>query len=148
MLLTKRLVGLAGIALLTVAAFAQIPVAEMDIPAFHKGPPKTAQKPLLQGDQLKGPYFAHPYQVTAYRMAAQIPDVLYQLPCYCRCDMALGHKSLRSCYEDTHGATCSICMREAVYAYQEKKKGKTAAQIRAGIERADYLMVDLESSKL
>ena len=144
----KRLLGLLGIALLTVVAFAQIPVAEMDIPAYHPRPPKTAQKPLLHGDELKGPYFSHPYQVTAYQMAGKIPDILYQLPCYCRCDMALGHKSLRSCYEDSHGATCSICMREAVYAYQEKMKGKTAAQIRAGIERADYLLIDLETIKM
>lgn len=144
----KRIIGLVGVGLLTVVAFAQIPVAEMDVPSFHKTPPKTPQKPILAGDQLTGEYFRHDYQVAAYKMANEVPDILYQLPCYCRCDMALGHKSLRSCYEDTHGATCSICMREAVYAYQEKKKGKTAAQIRAGIERADYLPIDLENIKM
>lgn len=144
----KRAFGLLATALLTLAAFAQIPVAEMDIPSFHRAAPRTPQKALLQGDQLTGPYFSHGYQVTAYQMAKEVPDVLYQLPCYCRCDMALGHKSLRSCFEDSHGATCSICMREAVYAYLEKKKGKTASQIRAGIERAEYLPIDLEAAKL
>jgi len=42
---------------------------------------------------------------TSHRVAREIPDVLDQLYCYCRCDKHLGHKSLLSCYTDGHAAT-------------------------------------------
>lgn len=41
----------------------------------------------------------------AYQIAHDIPEVLDQLYCYCQCDKHLGHKSLLSCFTDTHGAT-------------------------------------------
>jgi hypothetical protein len=41
----------------------------------------------------------------SHRVAREIPDVLDQLYCYCRCDKHLGHKSLLSCYTDGHAAT-------------------------------------------
>ncbi len=41
----------------------------------------------------------------SHRVAREIPDVLDQLYCYCRCDKQLGHKSLLSCYTDGHAAT-------------------------------------------
>jgi hypothetical protein len=41
----------------------------------------------------------------AHRVAREIPDVLDQLYCYCRCDKHQGHKSLLSCYTDGHAAT-------------------------------------------
>ena len=65
-------------------------------------------------------------------------NVLYQLPCNCRCDRALGHTSLRSCFEGLHGTECSTCAKEGFYAYQKTKLGKTPAQIRAGIARHEY----------
>jgi hypothetical protein len=39
-------------------------------------------------------------------------------------------------------------MKEAVYAYQQTKKGQTPAQIRAGIERGEWQAVDLEKATL
>ena len=138
----KRLLQLLGLGVLAVAAYAQMPY-DTGIPAFHTTAPHKAQPALVSGGQLTGEYFKHPYQVIVYRMAAAVPDVLYQQPCYCRCDLALGHKSLRSCFEGTHGATCSVCMREAAYAYQQTQQGKTPAQIRAGIERGEYIDVNL-----
>jgi hypothetical protein len=71
--------------------------------------------------------------------------VLYQLPCNCRCDRALGHTSLRSCFETTHGAECSTCAQEGIYAYQQTKLGKTPAQIRAGIEHHEYENIDFQN---
>jgi hypothetical protein len=103
---------------------------------------------VLSGAQLTGPYFQHSYQVTAYKMAAKIPNVLHQEPCYCRCDREMGHNSLHSCFEGTHGAACSTCMREAVYSYQQTKLGRTPTQIRAGIERGEWQQVDLEKATL
>jgi hypothetical protein len=70
---------------------------------------------------------------------------LYQLPCYCRCDKGLGHESLRSCFEGLHGAECSTCAKEGVYAYQMTMQGKTVKQIRDGIMNKEYMSIDLSS---
>ena len=70
------------------------------------------------------------------------------MPCYCRCDRALGHKSLHSCFEGTHGAACSTCMKEAVFSYEQTKAGKTPAQIRTAIEHGEWESVDLLNASL
>lgn len=117
-------------------------------PAFYSVAPRTAAHPLLSGDKLTGPNFAHSYQVTAYKMAAAVEKVLYSQPCYCRCDRALLHKSLHSCFEGTHGAECATCMRQAVYTYQQTKLGKTPEEIRAGIESGEAQNVDVVNATL
>ena len=142
--LTKRLLGCAALAVITLAASAQFGDPAQDVPAYNAAPPAHPLPPIMSGQQLTGPYFAHPYQVTAYKMAAKIPGVLHQQPCYCRCDREMGHNSLHSCFEATHGAACSTCMKEAAYSYAQTKKGKTPAQIRAGIERGEWMNIDLE----
>ena len=119
-----------------------------ETPAFYSVPPRHGFPPLLSGDQLSGPYFSHPYQVVAYQMAAKVESVLFQQPCYCRCDLALHHKSLHSCFEGTHGAACATCMRQAVYAYQQTQLGKTAQEIRAGIARGEWKDVDVQNATL
>ena len=40
----------------------------------------------------------------AYRQAAEIPRVLDQLYCYCRCKENFGHKNLLTCFATRHGA--------------------------------------------
>ena len=117
-------------------------------PAYYTTAPMRDPAPLLSGDQLTGPYFAHPYQVTAYKMAAKVDKVLFTQPCYCRCDIALHHRSLHSCFEGTHGAVCATCMRQAVYTYQQTKLGKTPEQIRQGIMRGEWQNVDVEAASL
>jgi uncharacterized protein with PCYCGC motif len=76
----------------------------------------------------------------AYDVARKIPVTLAQLPCYCHCDETVGHKSLHSCFEDEHAASCAVCVEEALLAYQLEKSGKTAAQIREQII-AQYSMI-------
>lgn len=142
----KRVLLTAALGLITVAGYAQWTNPGDDIPAYHPAPPvKTASlPPILSGRQLTGEYFRYPWQVKVYQEAAKIPSVLYQLPCYCRCDRALGHTSLHSCFEGTHGAICSTCAKEGVYAYKMTKRGWTPRQIRAGIERKEYEQIDLD----
>jgi len=144
----KRILGCLALGLATIVASAQWTNPADDIPAYNAATPTKPLPALLTGAQLTGPYFQHSYQVIAYKMAAKVPQVLYQQPCYCRCDREMGHNSLHSCFEGTHGAACSTCMREAVYTYQQTKKGKTPAQIRAGIERGEWQNIDLESAAL
>jgi hypothetical protein len=98
----------------------------------------------LSGSKLAGENFRYPWQVHVYQDAAKVSTVLYQLPCNCRCDRALGHTSLRSCFEGVHGTECSTCAKEGFFAYQQTKLGKTPVQIRAAIERKEYESIDLE----
>jgi hypothetical protein len=142
----KKLLGSLALGLVALAASAQWSNPADDIPAYNAAPPTRPLPPVLHGDQLTGPYFAHDYQITIYKMAAKIPAVLHQEPCYCRCDREMGHNSLHSCFEGTHGAACSTCMKEALFSYQQTKKGRTPAQIRTAIERGDWMNVDLEKA--
>jgi hypothetical protein len=134
--------------MVTLVASAQWTNPSDDVPAYNAAAPVKPLPRVLSGNQLTGIYFTHPYQVTAYKIAAAIPAVLHQLPCYCHCDLELHHNSLHSCFEGTHGATCTTCMKEAVYAYDQTKKGKTPAQIRAGIELGEWQSVDLLKAAL
>ena len=116
-------------------------------PAFNAGPPPKGTKlPAILGkDQLWGADAQNPYQTHAYDLAAKIPVVLHQQPCYCYCDR-MGHNSLHSCFETTHGAQCSTCLKELYYSYQQHQKGKSATQIRAGIIRGEWKQIDLQSA--
>jgi hypothetical protein len=117
------------------------------IPAYNAGPPARGTKlpALLTTDQLWGADAQYKYQTHAYELAAKIPVVLHQQPCYCYCDR-IGHNSLHSCFEGTHGARCSTCLKELYYSYQQTKAGKTATQIRAGIMKGEYKQIDLDSA--
>ncbi len=118
------------------------------VPAYNKLPPAKGTKlpPILKKDALWGEN-GGPAQIRAYELAAKIPTVLHQLPCFCYCDRGMGHKSLRTCFEGTHGAQCDVCMKELFYAYGEKQKGKTVAQIRKGIIDGQWKNVTQEQAE-
>jgi hypothetical protein len=132
--------------LLTVASYAQWSNPADDVPAYHASAPLkiTALPTIWSGAQLKGPHFRYPWQVHVYQQVAKVSNVVYQLPCNCRCDRALGHTSLRSCFETDHGTECSTCAKEGFFAYQQTRLGKTPAQIRAAIARHEYEKIDLD----
>ena len=132
---------------LTMSAEWASPQEPSGVPAFHAGPPAKGATlpPLLTKADLWEADSQNAYQTHAYELAAKIPNVIYQQPCYCYCDR-MGHKSLHSCYENTHGAQCSTCLKELYYSYQQHQKGKTAAQIRAGIIKGEWKQIDLASA--
>lgn len=67
----------------------------------------------------------------AYKVAKEIPQTLAQLPCYCECDQAFGHKSLQTCFVDDHASQCAVCVDEALLAYKLQKEDKlTPEQVR------------------
>ena len=144
----KKLMSSLALGLVALAASAQWSNPAEDVPSYNAMAPSRPLPAVMSGTQLTGPYFAHAYQITAYKIAARIPAVLHQQPCYCRCDREMGHNSLHSCFEGTHGAACSTCMKEAVYSYEQTKKGRTPTQIRGGIERGEWMNVDLEKATL
>lgn len=141
----RWILGLSAFVLTTVS-YAQWANPADEVPAYHSSAPLrvSALPPILAGAKLTGQNFQYPWQVHVYQDVAKVSSVAYQLPCNCRCDRALGHTSLRSCFEGLHGTECSTCAQEGFYAYQQTKLGKTPAQIRAGIARHEYESIDLE----
>jgi hypothetical protein len=131
---------------ITVASYSQWSNPADDVPAYHPSAPlKFAPlPPIMSGSQLSGENFRYSWQIHVYQQVAKVSSVVFQLPCNCRCDRALGHTSLRSCFETLHGTECSTCAKEGFYAYQQTKLGKTPEQIRAAIARHEYESIDLE----
>jgi hypothetical protein len=121
---------------------------DQGIPHFNAAPPLPSDKlpAILTSDQLWGDNARSPYQIHAYELAAKIPKIIYQQPCYCYCDRGMGHGSLHSCFSGTHGAQCGTCVKELYYSYSMYKQGKTAKQIRAGIIKGDWKSVDLSTA--
>ncbi len=107
------------------------------VPAYHPNPPQGTL-PATMNPEL----FTDPIVQNAYAVAAKIKKTLYQQPCYCHCDRSQGHKSLLDCFASKHGSECGTCMYEDFYSYEQSRKGKTAAQIRAGIIRGEWKSVD------
>jgi Protein of unknown function with PCYCGC motif len=122
--------------------------SEQDVPHFNAAPPGPDAKlpPILSKDALWGSNAQYPFQTHAYELAAKIPKVIYQQPCFCYCDRSMGHNSLHSCFSGTHGAQCATCLKELYYTYTMNKQGKTAQQIRAGIIKGDWKSIDLSTA--
>lgn len=116
--------------------------SEEPVPAFHAQPPTSVLPDTLDPGQ-----FTDPIVKNAYASAAKVKKVLYQQPCYCHCDRGHGHGSLLDCFTSTHGSMCNICMGEALYSYEQTRKGKTPAQIRAGIVNGEWQQVETAKYK-
>lgn len=147
----KRASMLGFVVLLTLAVstpWANSEQDSADVPAFHHGPPPAGANlpPILGKESLFEEGYTQPVQSRAYELAAKIPGVIYQQPCYCYCDRNHGHKSLHSCFESTHGALCGTCMAEVFYSYQMSKQHKSAAAIRKGIIAGEWKQIDLKSA--
>ncbi|HEX8029372.1 MAG TPA: PCYCGC motif-containing (lipo)protein [Vicinamibacterales bacterium] len=81
-----------------------------------------------------------------YDFAAQHPEILKYVPCYCGCG-SQGHKANESCFVarrdtkgnvlewDTHGFGCTICIDVAREAMQLYSSGADVVSIRTAIER-------------
>src|SRR5262249_12001696 len=81
-----------------------------------------------------------------YRYAAEHPEVLSYMPCFCSCDQ-MGHKSNEECFVksrgkngdvtafEEHGIACAMCLAVAERARELSQRGMSLAEIRADIER-------------
>jgi hypothetical protein len=112
--------------------------ADETVPAYHAETP-LAELPATMDPAL----FTEPIVQNAYTVAAKIKNTLYQQPCYCHCDRSHGHTSLLDCFASRHGSGCGTCIYEDFYAFEQSSKGKSAAQIRAGIIKGDWKSVDV-----
>ena len=105
------------------------PVATPRIPAFVSvATDSRALAPTLAPEQFFGT------ARDGYVKAKEIALTLTQLPCYCDCDLHMGHKSLHTCFETEHASNCSLCLNEALRAYDlQKNQGLSPTQIREHI---------------
>lgn len=66
-----------------------------------------------------------------YEIARKIPATLDRIHCFCECAESpmFRHKTLLTCFTDTHAAGCGICLSEARLAYDLKAKGLSDDEI-------------------
>jgi hypothetical protein len=82
----------------------------------------------------------------SYQFAADNPELMKQIPCYCGC-VDLGHSSNYACYVsgvdangkitfDEHALGCSICVDITQDVVRLSKLGKSVADIKAYIDQS------------
>jgi Protein of unknown function with PCYCGC motif len=82
----------------------------------------------------------------AYLFAAEHPEVLSYVPCFCGCERS-GHKGNHDCFVmardangdvtewDPHGLECTVCIDVATQARQMFTSGADVVSIRAAVEQ-------------
>lgn len=80
-------------------------------------------------------YASTPGIAEVYQMAAEIPDVLDGIFCYCYCHDNFAHYSLLDCFRSDHGAGCDVCLQEAMLAYRMNQQGNSLNQIRQAVDQ-------------
>lgn len=120
--------------LITAGLVAVVMVGASDASGSHPEP--RADATTVQAQQVVGPerYATHPRIAEVYAQAAEIPDVLDGLYCYCDCSQHSDHYSLLDCFKSDHGAGCDVCLTEAALAYRLHKEGKSLQEIRKTVD--------------
>jgi hypothetical protein len=109
------------------------------------GPRKQTNLPPVpfQGYQPPRP---HEVITAAYQFAAEHPEILSYVPCYCGCQHS-GHTGNHSCFVksrspegdvvewDEHGVECAVCIDVANRSRQMHAAGASVRDIRAAIDR-------------
>jgi Protein of unknown function with PCYCGC motif len=127
-------------------AAADAPMQSMAVPASAKyGPHKQANLPPLPFQAYAPP---RPPDVVraAYVFAAEHPEVLSYVPCFCGCERS-GHRGNDDCFVakrdasgdviewEPHGLECTVCLDVANEARQMYSSGASVRDIRAAIEK-------------
>ncbi len=113
---------------------------ETDEFAYHDRPPSEPLPKTLQPPA----FSANPKAHVAYCVAARIPDVLYQEPCFCHCNRFADHKSLLDCYTKDHGLNCFACQAEAVFCFEKHLRGFAPGEIRKALYRDEWRSLNLD----
>ena len=151
--LVTVLLGIAGVTLVTTIVVAAQSAPKTASAQTPKTAPKAASGPVrvrVSTPPLPSVGFApvRPMDIVraTYDFAAQHPEILKYVPCYCGCGEQ-GHKANESCFVarrdakgnvlewDTHGFGCTICVDVARESMQLYNSGDDVVAIRAAIER-------------
>ena len=73
---------------------------------------------------LPAAHFSNPRVRNAYDLAAQVPETLNQLYCWCGC-IERGMRSNLECFETTHASVCDVCLAGAEVAWELRQRGVT-----------------------
>ena len=155
---SKTLVAVVGLAAMAVAATAVV-TAGASNPAPQAARPSAAAAVKAPASQAPARKSAPPLPNVGfapvrpidivratYDFAAQHPEILKYVPCYCGCG-AQGHSANESCFIarrdakgnvlewDTHGFGCTICVDVAREAMQLYSSGADVVSIRSAIEK-------------
>jgi Protein of unknown function with PCYCGC motif len=109
------------------------------------GPHKQANLPPIPSQEFPPP---RPIDVVraAYLFAAEHPEVLSYVPCFCGCERG-GHSGNEDCFVaarnekgdvtawEPHGLECTVCIDVATEARQMYSSGASVRDIRAAVEK-------------
>ena len=114
-------------------------------PAVVLGPHPQKDFPPLQLPSY--PLSRSPEMITAaYRFAAEHPEILTYVPCFCGCERG-GHRGNEDCFVQKrgangdvtewteHGMECAVCLDVAQQAMQMHASGASVRDIRAAVEQ-------------
>ena len=109
-----------------------------------------AQTPRFTTPPLQNPGFNPGRPIdqirTLYQFAAQYPEILSYVPCYCGCESS-GHTDNDTCFVkrrdqkgnvlewEPHGWGCNVCIDVGLEAMRMYRSGADVPSIRAAIER-------------
>jgi hypothetical protein len=121
-------------AIAAVSLLAIVAIVLAVVPGGGRGHPDS--RPGITGrDVLASATFAgYDRVVRSYEAARQYPAVLDGLYCYCDCRHHFDHRSLLTCFESEHGASCDICLDEAWLAAEMHRQGRTLGEIRRAVD--------------
>ena len=127
------------------------PAAQAAPPAVVDPPPFAKVGPHPQADLPPLPFQAYapprPMETVraVYRFAAEHPEVLSYVPCFCGCERG-GHRGNDDCFVksrnaqgdvtewEPHGLDCAVCIDVANEAMQMTRSGASVTDIRKAIE--------------
>ncbi|HEX3702806.1 MAG TPA: PCYCGC motif-containing (lipo)protein [Vicinamibacterales bacterium] len=127
------------------AAATPAQTAATPVPAADLKPHKQANLPALQFPGYPTPRSPEVVRA-AYTFAAEHPEVLSYVPCFCGCERS-GHRGNEDCFVreravngdviawEDHGMECAVCLDVADRSRQLFAAGKSVAEIRATIEK-------------
>jgi hypothetical protein len=109
------------------------------------GPHKQANLPPIPSQEFPPP---RPIDVVraAYLFAAEHPEILSYVPCFCGCERG-GHSGNEDCFVaarneqgdvtawEAHGLECTVCIDVATEARQMYSSGASVRDIRAAVEK-------------
>jgi hypothetical protein len=122
----------------------------LDAPARPPIPTDLKAHPQANLPPLEFPGYEMPRPAAtvsaAYKFAAEHPEVLSYVPCFCGCEHS-GHRGNEDCFVKTrdvngdvvaweeHGMECAVCLDVATRARQMYLAGASVTEIRAAVEK-------------
>lgn len=110
------------------------------------GPRKQANLPPIPFQVGYTPPRSNEVITAAYQFAAEHPEILSYVPCFCGCERS-GHQGNHDCFVkerdangdvvswDPHGVDCAVCIDVANRSRQMYSAGASARDIRAAIDK-------------